>query len=188
MSANTKKSAPPAVVSNLASQPTLIEYDNLRFLISDAPKDQNLHLYLRLFKKFNATHVVRISEPLYNKEDVKQAGINLHEFHFPDGESPPDDIIAEFLDLVDATFANAPVPTGPAPEGGGNPCIVVHCVAGLGRAPVMVAIALIEKGLDAMSAVQFIRERRRGAINRVQLTYLESYIPRSSKKAKCTIM
>ena len=70
-----------------------------------------------------------------------------------------------------------------------NPCIAVHCVAGLGRAPVLVAIALIEYGMDAASAVTFIRDRRRGAINAAQLMYLESYKPirRKQRKACCVM-
>ncbi len=54
------------------------------------------------------------------------------------------------------------------------------------RAPVLVAIALIEYGLDPISAVTFIRERRRGAINAVQLNYLTDYKP--IRKKKCVIM
>lgn len=51
-------------------------------------------------------------------------------------------------------------------------CIAIHCVAGLGRAPVLVAIALIEYGMESLQAVEFIRQQRRGAINKKQLDYL----------------
>ena len=72
--------------TSVASTPSLVEWKNLRFLITDAPKDDNISVYLKLFKKYNAAHIVRISEPLYKKEHVEKAGIQLHEMHFPDGE------------------------------------------------------------------------------------------------------
>lgn len=63
---------------------------------------------------------------------------------YDDGGAPPPEIINKWLDVVQTTFHNAPDSSGPnAPEG---PTIAVHCVAGLGRAPVLVAIALIEHG------------------------------------------
>ena len=87
----------------------------------------------------------------------------------------------------------APSPTAIAPEiEQGQSAIAVHCVAGLGRAPVLVAVALIEySNYDPVSAVTFIRKHRRGAINEKQLLYLESYKRRTKRVdsgCACAIM
>ena len=63
---------------------------------------------------------------------------------YDDGGAPPPEIINKWLDVVQTTFHNAPDSSGP--NGSEGPTIAVHCVAGLGRAPVLVAIALIEYG------------------------------------------
>ncbi len=62
----------------LTSKPTFIEWKNLRFLIMDAPKESNLHLYLKECEKHHVTTLVRISEPTYDKAEVEKAGISLH--------------------------------------------------------------------------------------------------------------
>ena len=62
------------------------------------------------------------------------------------------------------------------------PRVGVHCVAGLGRAPVLVAIALIEFELmDVLAAVEFIRSRRKGSFNTRQLRWLQMYERRRKK-------
>ena len=151
----------------IGTEPTLVEVKNMRFLIMDAPRQQNLHLYIKKIRKHHVTDVVRVCEPTYQSDELTSAGIPLHEMEYKDGTSPSKEIIDQWLQLVDKTFFKSP---------GDNPCIAVHCVAGLGRAPQMVAIALIEfANMDPVEAVSFIRARRRGAINEKQLLYLESY-------------
>jgi protein tyrosine phosphatase type 4A len=63
---------------NTAANTSVIEYGPLTFLIMEAPKASNLHVYLRECKKYNVSHIVRISEPSYSAEDVKKGGIELH--------------------------------------------------------------------------------------------------------------
>ena len=161
---------------SVANKPSFVEHNNLRFLILDAPTDLNLDAYLAEFKAVNVTHLVRACECGYNTDKVKKMGIEVHDLPFPDGEPPPDKVITSWLKVCATTFANS------------NPkkaTIAVHCVAGLGRAPILVAIALIENGIEPLNAVQMIRTKRKGAINVKQLSYLENeYKPRK----KCTIM
>lgn len=161
----------------LPNPPTLIEFEGLKFLIMDAPSRSNIHLYLKEMERINVKDIVRICEPTYPKEIVESAGIKVHDWVFPDGESPPSHIIEAWLALVDSQKSAED-----------NSAIAVHCVAGLGRAPVLVAIALIENGMRALDAVMFIRQRRRGAINNKQLKFLENYKPRHLKNDKCIIM
>jgi hypothetical protein len=64
-------------------------------------------------------------------------------------------------------------PVSPAAPPLSQPVIAVHCVAGLGRAPLLVAIALMEfGGLSALDAIELIRSKRRGSLNSRQIRYL----------------
>ena len=67
-------------MASLITKPSLIEAGGMRFLIIDAPREQNLHLYLKEFKKYNVKHLVRIdvTPPGYNGVDVGKAGIVMH--------------------------------------------------------------------------------------------------------------
>ena len=50
--------------------------------------------------------------------------------------------------------------------------IGVHCVAGLGRAPFLVAIALVNHGCSPLNAIELIRKNRPGALNLTQANYI----------------
>ena len=158
--------------ARFGSKPTLITHSNLRFLIMDSPRPQNLHLYIKEMSRHSVSDCVRVCQPLYSEADLATAGITLHDLAYPDGTPPSDAVISQWLNLVKARRESPPA------------SIAVHCVAGLGRAPVLVAIALIEfAGLDPVAAVDFIRKNRRGAINNKQLAFLEGYSPRMARGA-----
>jgi protein tyrosine phosphatase type IVA len=56
-------------------------------------------------------------------------------------------VVNEWFKLLKTRFRETP-----------GSCVAVHCVAGLGRAPVLVAVALIELGLEYEDAVELIRK------------------------------
>jgi len=161
-------------MSGLPNPPSLIEHKDWKFIIFDAPTETNLDLYLKEMKKQNVTHLARACDPTYPTEALEEAGISVHELSFPDGGFPTDTVVNEWLSVCKAAFKN----------GKGNASVAVHCVAGLGRAPVLVAIALIEQGLKYDDAVTLIRDKRRGAINAKQVKWLKTYKP----KKDCNIM
>uniref|UniRef100_A0A8D1ZJ21 Protein tyrosine phosphatase 4A1 n=2 Tax=Sus scrofa TaxID=9823 RepID=A0A8D1ZJ21_PIG len=97
----------------------------------------------------------------------------IEDWPFDDGAPPSNQIVDDWLSLVKIKFREDP-----------GCCIAVHCVAGLGRAPVLVALALIEGGMKYEDAVQFIRQKRRGAFNSKQLLYLEKYRPKMRLRFK----
>ncbi|KAM4633155.1 protein tyrosine phosphatase type IVA 3 isoform 4-T4 [Polymixia lowei] len=109
----------------------------------------------------------------------------IEDWPFDDGAPPPSKLVDDWLSLLKKKFQEDP-----------GCCVAVHCVAGLGRAPVLVALALIESGMQYEDAIQLIRQKRRGAINSKQLTYLEKYRSKHrlrfkdshTQKNKCCIM
>jgi protein tyrosine phosphatase type IVA len=63
--------------------------------------------------------------------------------------------------------------------------IAIHCVAGLGRAPLLVGIAMIEAGLAPLDALTLMRKRRPGCINQKQIEFLQAYRPMDKQNAVC---
>lgn len=148
-----------------------VGFKNLRFVIFDAPSDANAGEYASALAALDVLAVVRCCSPSYSASLL--ANITVHELPFADGDAPPSHVVDAFLALVDSNTA----PLG------------IHCVAGLGRAPVLVAVALIEAGMAPLDAVIHIRAQRRGAINAKQLKFIEAYKRRQRKgRSKCALM
>ncbi|CAO1321030.1 unnamed protein product [Diamesa serratosioi] len=153
--------------------PARIEFKGMKFLITDRPSDLTMQTYLMELQKHNVNTVVRVCEPSYKKDELEARGIEVRDLAYDDGTFPPPNIVDEWFEILRTKFNET-----------SEACVAVHCVAGLGRAPVLVALALIELGLKYEGAVELIREKRRGAINAKQLSYLEKYRPKSRLKHK----
>ena len=151
---------------------TLIECAGLRFLIMDAPTRANTPEYVERLLSYGVTELVRTCEGIYDDGVFLQAGITCHDFHFADGSAPPSNLLNRWLSLVKSTFPS--VKRIRESEGTAR-CIAVHCLAGLGRAPLLVAIALIEGGLEYLDSAEFLRTKRPGVLNAQQITFLKAY-------------
>ncbi|XP_071074632.1 protein tyrosine phosphatase type IVA 1 isoform X1 [Dasypus novemcinctus] len=160
--------------------PVEVTYKNMRFLITHNPTNATLSKFIEELKKYGVTTIVRVCEATYDTALVEKEGIRVLDWPFDDGAPPSNQIVDDWLSLVKIKFREEP-----------GCCIAVHCVAGLGRAPVLVALALIEGGMKYEDAVQFIRHliffpsrKRRGAFNSKQLLYLEKYRPKMRLRFK----
>jgi len=122
--------------------------------------------------------LVRTCEPTYSVTKLKSAGINVEELPFKDGAPPPSEVVTKWRQIIKRVFEK---------KGNGG-TIAIHCVAGLGRAPVCVAIGLIDAGMEPSAAIDMIRKKRRGAINRKQVKFLVDDYKREQSGVCCTIM
>ncbi|XP_036955053.1 protein tyrosine phosphatase type IVA 1 isoform X1 [Acanthopagrus latus] len=127
--------------------PVEITYKNMRFLITHNPTNATLNKFIEELKKYGVTTVVRVCEATYDATLVVKEGIQVLDWPFDDGAPPSNQIVDDWLNLLKLKFREEP-----------GCCVAVHCVAGLGRAPVLVALALIECGMKYEDAVQFIRQ------------------------------
>ena len=95
-------------------------------------------------------------------------GLEVIDAQFPDGQAPSDTLIETWLTVVESECLHSG-------DGFSHP-VAVHCVAGLGRSALLVAIALIELcRMPGADAAKLIRGARRGAINHKQFNYLKAY-------------
>ncbi|KAI7857146.1 protein-tyrosine phosphatase-like protein [Circinella umbellata] len=145
----------------------------VRFLILDCPTESTLGFYIEQFIKLNVRTVVRCCPPTYSTTRLSEYDINVVDLPFKDGGVPSPALVHDWnlliykiqQDISHHSSSSCSID---------KTTIAVHCVAGLGRAPVLVAIALIEAGMDALDSIENIRSKRRGAFNKPQIAFLVS--------------
>ncbi|CAH8459834.1 unnamed protein product [Heterobilharzia americana] len=131
---------------------TDIKHKGMHFIIMDSPSKNNVPYFVEECCKLNVSDVVRVCEDRYPVEPFEKAGICVHHWEFSDGSPPPDSVLTEWFTLLRNRF-----------------------YAGYGRAPVLVAVALMELGMSSEDAIELIRNKRKGAFNDRQIHYLTNY-------------
>jgi len=155
--------------------PVEVSHKNLRFLITHMPNDRSIAKFVEVLHRHDTDTLVRVCRSTYKTQPLTEKGIKVLDWEYEDGSPPPKMIVDNWLQMLKVHVRENPTNS-----------IAVHCVAGLGRAPVLVAVALMESGMKFNDAVDFIRKKRRGAINNIQLEYLEKYRPKYCLKSNRT--
>jgi len=159
-----------------------LQFRGVNFIIMDRPSDATVPQLIEHFGRRNVKDVIRVCEPTYKSNLLNEAGIEVHDWQFDDGSPPPQEIVDKWFDLIQRRNDDDP-----------SSCVAVHCIAGLGRGPVLVALALMELGMKYEDTIDYIRDKRKGAFNQKQLKYLSGYRPKgrlTSKRAdgSCLVM
>ena len=133
------------------SSPSSKPYDDEGYRMF-TPKD-----YIPLFKKWNITHIIRLNEQTYDREEFIKNGLKHTEMYFMDGSTPPEEIIDKFLDIAEK-------------EKG---ALAVHCKAGLGRTGTLIAFyAMKHFRFPAAAFIGYVRICRPGSILGPQQQFL----------------
>ena len=167
---------------------SVIPYLGMRFVVSGTPMEDTLSAYCEHWKSLNVVRVVRMTEkPSY---EASHSSVPVVDIPFPDGKTPDKESIKKWLDVVVEVYgppAKQKKEFGKKETPEDAPAIAVHCIAGLGRSPLLVAIALIEYGYGKpLEVISYIRSKRKNAINAPQMEFLKKY--KRTLKSSCTIM
>ena len=164
----------------------------IKFLITDCPSNQTLNSYIPLLQEHNVKLLLRLCNPNeYSTRVIAECGIRVVDsLAFEDGflfffdfikfccigNIPNDKIIQEYRIIIKETVEkHAETVT-----------IAVHCMSGIGRAPLLVVIGLLDliPSLEALDVVEFVRGKRRGALNKKQMGWLLDEFKRKKKGIK----
>lgn len=109
------------------------------------------------------------------------------------GTTPPSLLVEEYRKYIDSILSSSSSSNNnnniaaSSSSSSQSPCIAVHCISGIGRAPVFVAIALLDlssPSLSPLDVVEFVRSKRRGAFNKKQVAWLLGEEAGSFKRRK----
>lgn len=163
---------PPGVIGGRPPSPprnfhSLIARNGLRLLITRAPTVPELPAFPAALAAAGVSDLVVVTERTFPTAPFEAVGVTVTDLPWENGLPPPPTVVAAWMALIDSAKG----------------VVACACMGGLGRAPTLVAAALVERGVGVAEAVGVVRVRRRGAINGVQMGWLWAYKPGTAAAA-----
>eukprot|EP00475_Leptophrys_vorax_P038130 TRINITY_DN6670_c0_g1_i3.p1 TRINITY_DN6670_c0_g1~~TRINITY_DN6670_c0_g1_i3.p1 ORF type:complete len:406 (-),score=109.47 TRINITY_DN6670_c0_g1_i3:60-1136(-) len=125
---------------------------------SDGYPTLSPEFYAPVFKKLGVSDIVRLNQPLYDRNTFINHGFNHHEMYFVDGTTPSQALLDKFIKVCE----NA------------KGAIAVHCKAGLGRTGTVVGCYMMKHyKMTASEVIAWMRICRPGSVLGPQQQYLE---------------
>ncbi|MFW3145754.1 MAG: dual specificity protein phosphatase family protein [Thermoplasmatota archaeon] len=117
-----------------------------KLLASVYPKDLDYLVHLR--DKEGILTSVNLSESPWPAGWIEASRIYHHHFPVIDMSVPTEEDVRSIISLIDSY---------PGP-------VMVHCAAGIGRTGTVIALYLVEHGMEPEKAISLVREKRGGSI------------------------
>jgi protein tyrosine phosphatase type 4A len=136
-----------------------------KFRVYFGPSPNNLNIFLDKLKKYNINMIVRLCEPSYH---IECNSIQIQDLPITSC-TPSKEVIRQWNDILDSINGN----------------IYVHCESGLGRAPTMIAIALLQKEVEPHNIIQMLRTINKKLFNNIQLKFIFNYTIKRKSFFEC---
>ena len=147
---------------------------NIKYILSSCPNEKNIEEYSTFLKNNNVKYLVNFCEKEYQNIN-RNISVKYESLFIEDGKIPELDKLERWKELCMECIKE-------------NKNIALHCVSGMGRAPTMLCISLIEyDNYNSLEAIELLREKRKGCLNSKQLHYLLNY-KKNKVKIGCIIL
>ena len=162
-------------------KPVVIPGQQISFIISSDPNLFGWDHYLKMLAHYSVYLIIEFSTSIYPADitthfanhQIKVKWLPVQEGHFP-----TTDAIQNWFKIIE-NVGNQRIT-------GQKQGIALHCNSGLGRAPLMVCLALIHEGQTASSSIDIIRKHVPHALNQIQVRFLYDF-EMEIKKHSCSI-
>lgn len=163
----------------------VISSGSFKYVVTPSPNPNSIECYKDLLFQNGVTTVVRLCEKKYDDSVLVKRGINVIDISIPDGSVPDAETMKTWTNIISTEMKK------------NNAGIAVHCMSGLGRAPLFVCIGLIIFGnMNPIDALTTIRQKIPKAMNTKQVNYIctinakkiRIYKNNQQKQSQCCIM